>query len=139
MTQFQVGDTVAIPNNLKYAGQLFKVTRVKRIRLIVQATSGYPHTVDVPMDMVVHSTDASVTMVPLSEDEPERFVLGQVVQIMHKDYASDQRYVVIKTSGSVNMQVAKLGGDDGRFVRVHPSLLKAWNAIEVTEEKGLTV
>lgn len=55
---------------------------------------------------------AGVTAVPL----PEYFAEGEIVRIADGKFAGV--YVVIKDGGADRVNVAKLGGDGGRYVRI---------------------
>lgn len=58
------------------------------------------------------SDDVTVTAVPL----PTYFYEGEFVRINTGKFAG--LYVVIKDSGTDRVNVAKLGGDGGRYVRI---------------------
>lgn len=58
------------------------------------------------------ASDVTVTAVPL----PTYFYEGEFVRINHGKFAG--LYVVIKDSGGDRVNVAKLGGDGGRYVRI---------------------
>ena len=122
-----VGDIVRVKPELgsaKTHGKTFKVTKVMRVNVNAEEIgSGRPWRLDQSMiepTELDRQIEHAVT-IPI-------FDLGQVVTVKAPprtskwNYPADQKFVVIAVKDRIN--IAKLGGDSGRYWRFPPTQLQ---------------
>jgi len=140
-----VGQHVTIDDD-RYPGQVFRVDRIKVTKALIQpvndaARGRWPNGVNVPMTMlapfdgdpddVLTTSPAAATMLADLERRT-RFTLGVLVTLKrpYKHHTTADLFVVTNTSDKT-VSVAKLGGDDGRYIRVPYSGLTIVDPTEV--------
>jgi hypothetical protein len=118
----KIGDKVSV-DHPGYPGIWTIVSRGPKNSLLVPESGGrrlrVPHTMLLEPGAPLTGTDAPHV----------HYHVGEVVQILDGRYAGT--YVVIRDTGGDKVNVAKIGGDDGRYIRALRGGLVKVDASEV--------
>lgn len=112
----------------RYQGKIFRV--VKRMRVNIRVRDGEGNTFVVHPNLLVKYTDGDP--LPEAPKTSDAFVVGEPVRWSGKKSAV---YVVIKSS-KLSVSIAVLGGDEGKYRRVHPGQLTRVRLKKVESESA---
>ena len=122
----KVGDKVLV--NHEGFGGVWIITKINPKNTVVEPVGG-GRKLNAPHYMLIDATDeVTVTAVPLPEAKTY-FALGEIVRVNNGKFAG--LYVVISDKGLDRVNIAKLGGDNDRYVRFDRKGLIKVDAAEV--------
>ncbi len=121
MSEFAVGDKVVIDPEFAPAalrGIVFEVTKVNPKNVHAKRADGVlGRGIDYPKYALQPFTGQVVTTVPI----PTLFDIGEVVTLKNawKAITVETPLVVLKDDGGDKVNVCRLGGEGGRYIRMH--------------------
>lgn len=118
---FKVGDKVSVAD-VKYPG-VWIVRSIGRVNALLDPVDG-GRALRAPMYLLAPPTDADRQVKPLAF-----FVVGEIVRVEEGKFAG--LWVVIADKGGDRVNIAKLGGDADRYVRMARQLLVKVDVKEV--------